>query len=714
VGKINRRQKPRDAFRPIAGHAPAAEERRTTRRRHGWRLLAIWTLIWIAYSNSFQGTLVFDNIPIIENDPRIREVTLPNVKSILTGEYSYVSIGAGLYRPATTLSYLVNYAVLGNGPHPAGYHVVNLVLHEINVTLVYALGVLILGGTAPALALAAIWGLHPLLTESVANIVGRADLLAALGVLAGLLCHVRGASATGRRRAAWLAGLAAAQAAGLFSKESAAVLPGIMLLHDLIWPGRTTWRQRLPAYVILALPFAAFLYGRSGLQAPMRIEFAENPLASAGFWAARLTAIKVVGKYLWLFFWPAHLSADYSYNAVPVFGWRALNWEDAKALFALAVCLGAGLLVVLLAFRWRRSGRPILFFLVFFVIALLPASNLIILIGSIMAERFLYLPSVGLAGGVVAAVYVLARRLSLKLPAAALGLVCVALAARTYTRNFDWKDERSLWTSAAEVCPESARPHFNLATTLARLPGMMPEAIDEFRAALRISPDSADVHNNLGMALSKIPGRLPEAIAELQVALRINPDSFEVHNNLGLALVNVPGRELESIAEFQAALRTKPGSPQLHNDLGLALARVPGRLPEAIAQFQEALSIDPDISEAHNNLGMALSEMPDQLPRAIAEFQKAVRTNPDSPVPHNNLGMALARIPEREPEAIAEFQAALRIAPDYAEAHYNLGTVLSRMPGRQSEAIAELEAGQRISPDPERLPVLEQLRSKRR
>ena len=110
-------------------------------------------------------------------------------------------------------------------------------LHEVNVALVYALGMLILGETAPALALAAIWGLHPLLTESVTNIVGRADLLAAFGVLAGLLCHVRGASAAGRRRMAWLAGLAAAQAVGLFSKENAAVLPGIMLLYDLTWSG---------------------------------------------------------------------------------------------------------------------------------------------------------------------------------------------------------------------------------------------------------------------------------------------------------------------------------------------------------------------------------------------------------------------------------------------------------------------------------------------
>jgi cytochrome c553 len=115
----------------------------------------------------------------------------------------------------------------------------------------------------------------------------------------------------------------------------------------------------------------------------------------------------VIGKFLWLFLWPARLSADYSYNAVPLFSWSA-NWEDAKALIGLAVCLGAALVAVILAVRGRRAEKPMLFFLAFFFVAISPTSNLLVFIGSIMAERFLYLPSVGLAGCVVAAGYALA------------------------------------------------------------------------------------------------------------------------------------------------------------------------------------------------------------------------------------------------------------------------------------------------------------------
>jgi tetratricopeptide (TPR) repeat protein len=512
----------------------------------------------------------------------------------------------------------------------------------VNVALVYALGVLIFGETAPALGLAAIWGLHPLLTEGVTNIVGRADLLSAFGVLAGLLCHVRGASATGRRRVAWLAGLGAAQAVGLFSKENGVVLPGIMLAYDLtwdltrdlIWRGRATWRQRAPAYAVVALPLAAFFWLRSGLHTHMLIDFTDNPLVRAGFRTARLTAVKVVGMYVWLFLWPARLSADYSYNAVPLFGWRALNWEDAKALLGLTVCLGAGLLAV----RWRSKGKPLLFFLMFFFVALSPTSNLIVLIGSVMAERFLYLPSVGLAGCVVSCVVaaiplgqrrLLQRRAAAPVAWTALALACLALTARTYARNFDWQDDRSLWTSAVSVSPGAAKPHYNLGVEFERMEDRQAEAIAEYQAALRIEPDFVEAHNNLANALARMPGRLPEAIAEYQAALRIRPDRPEAHFNLALALAEMPGRLPEAIAEFQAALRIRPDYAEAHYNLANALAGTPGRAPEAIGEYRAALRIQPNYAEAHFNLGNALAQTPASLPEAIAEYEAALRLRPD-------------------------------------------------------------------------------------
>jgi len=704
-------------------------------RTHTWRILLLWALVFAAYSNSFQAGLVFDNAPILADDPRIREVSAENLRSIFTGQYWHAISTTGLYRPLTTASYLLNYAVLGNGTRPAGYHWVNAALHGVNVTLVYALGLAIFGEPALGLALAAIWGVHPLLTESVTNIVGRADLLAAFGVLAGLLCHIS-AVIGGRRRRSWLAMLAAVQAIGLFSKESAAVLPGIMLLYDFAWYEAGTWRKRWTSYAVLALPFAAFLLMRTGSHAQLLIDFQENPLVGAGFWAARLTAVKVIGDFDGLFVWPANLSADHSYNDVPVFGAGGL-WENAQSILALLMITGAIFLVT----RWRHKQKALFFFALFFFVALLPTSNLVILIGSIMAERFMYLPAIGLTGCVVAAMA--AWKWAPRTVLATTAVICLGLGARTFARNLDWHDGVSLWSSAIQACPQAARPysnlgyelaktgklteaisdykaalriwpdyvgaHYNLANALLRTPNGLLESIAEYQAAVRLAPNYAEAHNNLGNALALAPGRLNEAIGEFQAALKIRPDYAEAHNNLGNALVEVPGRLPQAIIEFQTAVRITPEYAEAHNNLANALAQLPGRLPEALREFQTAIRVKPDYTEAHNNLGSVLMQVPGRLTEAIAEFQTALRLDPNYAEAHNNLGSALFQS-GRVSEAITEYEAAIRIQPNLADAHYNLANALLRVPGRIPQAIAELEAVLRVHPEPEARQLLEQLK----
>jgi len=694
VRKIQKPRRSREAPPPAARPALAVKTVSQGWSQHGRRLLLLWALVLAAYSNSFQTGLLFDNTGVLFRDPRIQAVTVQNIGSILTEGYWHINPASGLYRPVTTLSYLLNYAVFDNGANSAGYHWLNFVLHGVNVSLVYALGILIFVEPTLALALAALWGLHPLLTESVTNVVGRADLLAGFGVLAGLLCYIRWASATGRRNHWWLAAMVAAQTIGLFSKENAAVLPAILLLYDLTWSKRATWRARVPAYAAIALPFAAFLYLRSQLHTHMLVDFSENPLIGAGFWTARLTAIKVIGEDLWLFLWPARLSADYSYNTIPLFSWKLSNWEDAKALIALAVCLSA----IVLAVRWRRTWKPMFFFVMFFFVALAPTANLVMIIGSIMAERFLYLPSVGLAGCLVAAIYSLGRRLSSSWPASpraawiAMGVACLALALRTHARNVDWHDELSLWTSAVNVSPGGALPHMNLGSVLAERPGRLSDAIAEYQTALRILPNGAQEHYHLGTALMKMPDRAQDAIAEFQAALRVDPKAAVVHNNLGYVLAPMPGRLPDAIAEFQAALRSDPDFAQAHDNLGKAFARLPGRMTDAIAEWQAAVESDPDLAEPYYYLGNAFAQMPGRLPDAIAEYRAALRCNPRLAEAHNNLANALAQTPGRQAEAIQEWRAALRIQPDLAEARANLKKALAEIKGQQREE-APAEAG---------------------
>jgi tetratricopeptide (TPR) repeat protein len=208
-------------------------------------------------------------------------------------------------------------------------------------------------------------------------------------------------------------------------------------------------------------------------------------LAGAGFWTARLTAVKVVGKYLWLLLWPSRLSCDYSYNQIPPF-----TWVDWKALAAVAACVA----LAAVAIACYRRSKPVFFFIAFFFAALAPTSNMAILIGTIMAERFLYLPSIGFAGCLVVAVHAVCRRLPRVAPAA-LALICVAFAARTYTRNFDWFDDRSLWTSAVKVCPNSFKAHTSLAADLIVHKGALDIAVDEAGRSLAILDPLPDQRN---------------------------------------------------------------------------------------------------------------------------------------------------------------------------------------------------------------------------
>jgi hypothetical protein len=196
---------------------------------------------------------------------------------------------------------------------------------------------------------------------------------------------------------------------------------------------------------------------------PAEFGFLENPLLGADFPTARMTAIKVIGKYLRLLAWPQRLSCSYSYNQVPSVDWRLSRWEDWQALVALAAVLG---LFVVAAACYRRYPAGF-FFLCFAALTLLPTANILVLIGSVMAERFLYLPAAGFAGCIVVAVYAAGQRFCWRawVAPAILSAIAAAYGVRTCLRNPDWHDEETLWMSAVKVNPGSFMTHFGLANS---------------------------------------------------------------------------------------------------------------------------------------------------------------------------------------------------------------------------------------------------------
>jgi len=432
------------------------------RRRRIFAGFALCALTLLAYWNSFEAGFVLDSPYIILGAPQIQEATRHNIGLILQHGYWWPKFELSLYRPFTTLSYLFNYAVLGNRDQPAGYHWINLILHAGNVVLAYVLASRLIREFWPAVLTAAVWAVHPVSTEAVTNIVGRADLLATMCVLGGLLMYLKTTETAGRRRMMWLAGLMAAATAGMFSKESAVALLGVMILYELTW-----WKERrrhlahlwgcLGGCLAVAAPLGAMLYQRSRVLAHARLiefPFTDNPILGASFWQGRLTAINVIARYVLITLWPAKLSSDYSYAEVPLARGTFTDWISWIAVGALVA--GVGLLYL--------RNRTTFFFACFAAFTFVPGSNLLFPTGTIMAERLIYLPSFGVLACLVLAIYAAAQRIEMPLlPPLVLGLIIPALLIRTWSRNADWQSDLELSKSAAQASPGSYKAHHSYA-----------------------------------------------------------------------------------------------------------------------------------------------------------------------------------------------------------------------------------------------------------
>ncbi len=588
-----KRNRKRVAVAPSPAVSPAPVSRtdwRESPRAYYVAVLGLALFTLLAFSNSFSTGFALDNQTLVLDDTRIQTASTANIALILRHTYWWPNGESGLYRPLTTLSYLLNYAILGNANHPAGYHWINFSLHAGNVILVFALVLRLVAGRVrafqTALAAAMLWAVHPVLTESVTNIVGRADLLAGCAVLGGLLLYLKSAEATGWRRSAWLVGLAVATAMGVFSKESAVVLPAVIVLYELSCARR--WRNMLSGCLATLAPIAMMLWQRAAVLSsslPAEYPFTDNPIAGTGFWIGRLTAIKVLARYLWLAFWPVKLSADYSYSQIPLARGSLEDWVGW-----LAAAGALALMVVL----WNRS-RLAFFLSGFALLNLLPASNLLFPIGTMMAERLLYLPLVGLVTTAVLGMNAVAGHLRLSGAAVAICVLAMAagLAFRTWLRNLDWADDKTMATAGVQTSPRSFKFHRLLAAQLlgtdpsqSDIDHALAEA-DRSVAILASLPDDLDLPGpwNLAAVCHRVKGdRLPrdDARAQYEEAARLALRSIAIDIASRGAYDRRHGMKAAVPASAAEGYRTL-ASAYLHLN----------RAPEALAAAIQAQGIDP-------------------------------------------------------------------------------------------------------------------------
>ncbi len=584
--------------------------------RHALVAASLFLVTLLAYSNSFRAAFAFDNSSLILDDPRVHKATTTNVDLILSHTYWWPRFESGLYRPITTLSYLFNYAILGNGDHPAGYHWMNLFLHALNVFLVYLLALRLLRRLWPAVFIAAVWAVHPVLTESVTNIIGRADLLAGLALLSGLLMYLKSTESTGWHRMAWLGGLMAVTTLGVFSKESAVAILGVVVFYELVW-----WKERkqlrglVYGCAAIAPPLLMMWYQRSVVLAatgPSVFLFVDNPLIGTKFLAGRLTAVVVMAKYLWLLVWPLKLSSDYSYNQIPIASGTPHDWIAWIAVLA----------VILAAASMFKRNSAAFFFAGFAFLSFIPVSNMIFFTGTIMAERFLYVPAIGFAGCLVLVTYWIDRRIGW--PAFAPIALCLAIAAlgfRTWERNFDWHDDLTLWTAAVRVSPNSFKGHDALAYVLDKSDPthsnifQVIEEEDKSLAILDSLPDSlnnADVYANAGRFYTTEGDALqlkgpngeakdtPESRRAYEKALEI------LLRGVAIDRVFSEAYRREEIKRGKPESEILPtGVPQLYDRLGLIYLRF-GKSQDAYDAAVYARLLSPQTPDAYIVMGKTL------------------------------------------------------------------------------------------------------------
>jgi tetratricopeptide (TPR) repeat protein len=592
-------------------------------------------LVALAYGNALAQGLAVD-APFLLSNPRLASLSASNIWLILTRPYWWPAHADDLYRPITTASFFLSLGTTAVVPH-----LVNVLLHALNVWLTFRLAWRVSGRVAAAAVVAALFAVHPVGTDTVTNVAGRADLLACAAVLAGLLLHAR-ANENPTSALRWRVGLVAAAVVGVFSKENAVVLLPLLLLYDftfgraggsLVAKVRAMWRSSRASYLAVASVLVAMAIVRAAVMSdemPHWPPFVDNPLTRAGFWSARLTALQVLGRGTGLLLWPARLSADYSYDQIPVIAAGAPRNAIGVAIATLA------LIVVSVAWAWRvRERRPAFFFwTLFFWGTRLPTANLLLLIGSIFAERFLYLPSIAFFGAVVALIPDRAARLQKPLAAIA-ALLLLTLTIRTLARNREWRDDESVWRAAMRDCPASYKPYKGLARVM-RAQGHIDEAISLGERSLailvRTRPALADLSSDLLLGL----GEDDIAKGDEQRAAGASEDADRWY------------------AKARAVLREAAAVDRATNNLVRERRLARGE--------NEATIVDVGMMKIHDTYGVAALRLND-FQAARSAFEWSRRLDPTHEGPYLRLAET-ARVSGRAPDEIRLLVEAMIVAPD--------------------------------------------------
>jgi protein O-mannosyl-transferase len=582
---------------------------------------------------------------------------------------------ASNWHPLTWLSLMLDAQLFGTGP--AGPHLTNVLLHAANTVLLFLLSRRLTGALWSSAFVAVVFAIHPLRVESVAWVSERKDVLSGFFFMLTLGAYARYVEKSKAQdsKSRIFYGLSLLFfALGLMSKPMLVTLPFVLLLLDY-WPFNRFNPATLKRLLVEKLPF--FLLSAASCLATVLVQReAIKPIIVLPL-ALRLgNALVSYATYLTQMIWPENLAAYYPYH------FDTPAWQT----------MGAGALLFSITLAAFLTARKFPYFLVgwlWYLGMLVPAIGLVQVGGQAHADRYTYLPQIGLYIGIAWAIkdLTLSWRYRRQILATMASVIIGALMVCTWRQTSYWRTDESLWERAIACTSGNYTAHINLGYVLAAQ-GRTAEAIEHYQQAIKFYPGYAQAYINLGVIFLN-EGRLDEAGENFQRALEINPDSAEAHNNMGILLAK-QGRTAEAIEHYQKAIELDPDRAEIYNNLGNLLA-TQGRTAEAIAQFQKALEVAPDNAKVHYNLANVLTAQ-GRVDEAIEHYQRALEQMPDSTHAHYQLGVLLQSRGEFA-ASVAQFQKVLELEPKHVAAQNNLAWLLATCPDnpvRNGEKAVEL------------------------
>jgi protein O-mannosyl-transferase len=601
------------------------------------------------------------------------------------------------WHPLTWLSHMLDVQFFG--VTAGAHHVTNVALHILNTLVLFGLLRRMTAALWPSAIVAALFAVHPLHVESVAWISERKDVLSTFFWLLTMWAYVSYVRRPGPVRYGLVL---AAFALGLMSKPMLVTLPIVLLLIDF-WPLGRSRKGAWSRLLVEKLPLIALAVISSVITFVVQRQGGAVSGLDVLPWDVRITnALVSFVAYIAKTLWPAGLVVFYPHARVA---------QTGPALVALAILVA----ISFVAWRVRRRAPYLLVGWLWYLVTLVPVIGFIQVGTQALADRYTYVPLIGLFIALTWTVSEVSARWSMQrtvLPiAAAAMIVMLAVAARAQASY--WRDNATLWRHALEATPENYRAHNAVGSILGN-DGKPAEALAHFVEAARLQPDYADAYYNLGRTYADL-GRLDESVPHYRRALALRPGFAEAHNNLGLVL-SQQGHEDEAMAEYETAAKLEPDFAEAHANLAVVLvnrgavadarrhaelarqlnpklagahyalgfvAMSQGRFDDAMAEFTEALRLNPNMADAHNNLGFLLAGQggPSQIGEAITHFKEAVRLKPNLELAHMYLALALGGTGKLD-EAELQFREVLRINPKNEGAQRGLETIARIRKGR--------------------------------